>query len=141
MKKGRVPETDYKLADLCVAAGGTFVLHRIFKLANAITQAFAQTGQFGRTEEQESDDQNHNQVHGLHNAFKHEIPPRYVNSTEIVRPLPLSGRKVSIAEFSYRKIRGRLDLLITRKDKPKLLQIKPLSDIEPGRGFSGLPIN
>src|SRR6185437_16072920 len=62
-------------------AGAGFFLQCAFKLPDAISEPFAQIGQFARTEEQQSDDQDHQQVHRLHNAFKHESSKLLVNST------------------------------------------------------------
>jgi hypothetical protein len=44
-------------------------------MAYSVSQSFAQVSQFRRAKKQERDKQNHQQVHRLHESFKHKILP------------------------------------------------------------------
>src|SRR6202521_3121134 len=51
---------------------GVVILHTIFQRANALAQTLAQLGQFFGAEHQQCYREDHQQVHGLKQTFKHK---------------------------------------------------------------------
>src|SRR5258708_5779084 len=51
---------------------GVVVFHAILQCANALAQTLAQFGQFLGAEHQQCNRENHQQVHGLKQTFKHK---------------------------------------------------------------------